>query len=83
MRQDGWHEKRSVSVHEGRWQDVVSQLAEQGCVFDAIYFDTFAEEYKALKTFFQDYVITLLEQEGPTALSLRRQHRKPLTTSSM
>jgi protein arginine N-methyltransferase 2 len=33
-------------------------------VFDAIYFDTFAEEYSALKTFFSEFVIALLAEGG-------------------
>ncbi|KAL1311522.1 hypothetical protein AAFC00_001643 [Neodothiora populina] len=64
MREDGWHEKPGVTVHEGRWQDVVPRLVEQNEVFDAIYFDTFAEDYKALKEFFAEYVIGLLDPEG-------------------
>ncbi|KAH0343593.1 arginine N-methyltransferase 2, partial [Aureobasidium melanogenum] len=64
MRKDGWYEKPGVKIHEGRWQDVVPKLVEQNEVFDGIYFDTFAEEYKALKEFFTDYVIGLLDPEG-------------------
>jgi protein arginine N-methyltransferase 2 len=64
MRKDGWYEKPGVVIHEGRWQDVVPQLVEQNQVFDGIYFDTFAEEYKALKEFFTEYVIGLLDPEG-------------------
>jgi protein arginine N-methyltransferase 2 len=64
MRKDGWYEKPGVVIHEGRWQDVVTQLVEQNQVFDGIYFDTFAEEYKALKEFFTEYVIGLLDPEG-------------------
>ena len=64
MRKDGWYEKQGVKIHEGRWQDIIPELAQQGEVFDAIYFDTFAEDYKALKDFFTEHVITLLDQEG-------------------
>ncbi|KAI5196796.1 arginine N-methyltransferase 2 [Aureobasidium subglaciale] len=64
MRKEGWYEKPGVKIHEGRWQDVVPQLVEQNQVFDGIYFDTFAEEYKALKEFFTEYVIGLLDPEG-------------------
>ncbi|CAD0109434.1 unnamed protein product [Aureobasidium uvarum] len=64
MRKDGWYEKPGVNIHEGRWQDVVPKLVEQNEVFDGIYFDTFAEEYKALKEFFTEYVIGLLDPEG-------------------
>ncbi|KAG9959194.1 arginine N-methyltransferase 2, partial [Aureobasidium melanogenum] len=64
MRKDGWYGKPGVKIHEGRWQDVVPKLVEQNEVFDGIYFDTFAEEYKALKEFFTEYVIGLLDPEG-------------------
>jgi len=64
MRKDGWYEKPGVKIHEGRWQDIIPGLAQQGEVFDGIYFDTFAEDYKALKEFFTEHVITLLDQEG-------------------
>ena len=64
MRKDGWHDKPNVTVHEGRWQDVVPNIIERGILFDAIYFDTFAEDYKALRDFFSDRVIGLLEDGG-------------------
>lgn len=66
MRQDGWYNKPDVTVHEGRWQDVVPRLLESegGTLFDAIYFDTFAEDYKALRDFFSDSVIGLLDDGG-------------------
>lgn len=64
MKEQGWHEKPGVVVHEGRWQDVVPDLVEKGELFDAIYFDTFAEEYKALREFFTEYVIGLLDPSG-------------------
>ncbi|KAJ6262634.1 hypothetical protein Dda_3446 [Drechslerella dactyloides] len=53
-----------VTIHAGRWQDVLPTLAEQGLVFDAIYFDTFAEDYSQLKLFFSEHVITLLDSDG-------------------
>ena len=64
MKEDGWYDKPSVTIHEGRWQDVVPQIMEQGILFDAIYFDTFAEGYKALHDFFSDSVLGLLEDKG-------------------
>jgi protein arginine N-methyltransferase 2 len=57
--EDGAHK-----VHAGRWQDVVPQLMEQGEVYDAIYFDTFGEDYAQLRLFFTEYVPALLDQEG-------------------
>jgi protein arginine N-methyltransferase 2 len=70
MKVDGWMEKPGVQVHEGRWQDVLPKLVTDGdqaggeVVLDAIYFDTFAEDYKALREFFQEYVIQFLHPEG-------------------
>jgi protein arginine N-methyltransferase 2 len=69
MREQGWMDKPGVKVHEGRWQDVLPQLVagdEEGreVLFDAIYFDTFAEDYKALREFFSEWVIQFLDPEG-------------------
>lgn len=64
MREKGWYDKPNVTVHEGRWQDVLPKLVEQGVVLDAIYFDTYAEDYKDLKIFFQEFVIGLLDSTG-------------------
>ncbi len=64
MKDQGWHEKPGVTVHEGRWQDVVPTLIAQNQLFDAIYFDTFAEEYSALREFFTEHVVSLLDPAG-------------------
>ncbi|KAF1984396.1 arginine N-methyltransferas-like protein [Aulographum hederae CBS 113979] len=70
MKQKGWMEKKGVVVHEGRWQDVLPKLVgardEDGeeILFDAIYFDTFAEEYSALRDFFTEWVIQVLDPAG-------------------
>ncbi|GAO13997.1 hypothetical protein UVI_02035500 [Ustilaginoidea virens] len=48
----------------GRWQEIVPKLLEKGEIYDAIYFDTFAEDYAELKMFFTEYVPGLLDQEG-------------------
>lgn len=64
MRRDGWFDKPNVTVHDGKWQDVIPNIMEQGEMFDAIYFDTFAENYQALRDFFNDYVLGLLEDGG-------------------
>ncbi|KAK6502029.1 Arginine N-methyltransferase 2 [Arthrobotrys musiformis] len=54
-----------VTIHAGRWQEVLPKLINDGDVtFDAIYFDTFAEDYSQLKLFFTEYVIALLNPEG-------------------
>ncbi|KAH4059538.1 arginine N-methyltransferase [Parastagonospora nodorum] len=64
MKEQGWYEKPGVVIHEGRWQDVVPRLVEKNEMFDAIYFDTFAEEYKDLREFFSEYVIGMLDPAG-------------------
>ncbi|CBY01887.1 hypothetical protein IAQ61_006487 [Plenodomus lingam] len=70
MRDQGWDKKPGVFIHEGRWQDIAPSLVEQGVLFDAIYFDTFAEEYSALREFFSEYVIGLLDPSaGPEGMS--------------
>jgi protein arginine N-methyltransferase 2 len=51
MQEKGWYEREGVSIHEGRWQDVVPKLVEAGESFDAVYFDTFAESYEEFKEF--------------------------------
>ncbi|KAE9968348.1 hypothetical protein BLS_005898 [Venturia inaequalis] len=62
MREKGWYEKPGVVIHEGKWQDVLPTLGD--IVFDAIYFDTFAEEYKALRDFLSEWVVQFLDSEG-------------------
>ena len=64
MKEKGWFDKPNVKIHQGKWQDVLPQLVEQGVVLDAIYYDTYAEDYKDLKQFFDEYVIALLDSDG-------------------
>jgi protein arginine N-methyltransferase 2 len=64
LRTNGWYEKPGVHIHEGRWQDVLPRLAQQGVILDAIYYDTFAEDYAALKEFFSEFVVQLLDEDG-------------------
>ncbi|KZM25316.1 Type IV protein arginine methyltransferase [Ascochyta rabiei] len=64
MKEQAWDKKPGVVIHEGRWQDIVPGLVEKGELFDGIYFDTFAEEYKDLREFFTEYVIGLLDPSG-------------------
>ncbi len=63
-----WEEAAPVGgrykIHAGKWQDVVPKLLEDGEVFDAIYFDTFGEDYSQLKLFFTEYVPGLLDPSG-------------------
>ncbi|KAL2431069.1 Protein arginine N-methyltransferase 2 [Exophiala dermatitidis] len=64
MKSKGWMDKPNVTVHSGKWQDVLPQLVAEGETFDAIYFDTFAESYSDFRDFFQEQVIGLLNQHG-------------------
>lgn len=63
-KEGGWAGREGVTVHEGRWQDVLPGLVAEGLVFDVIYFDTFAEDYSALRDFFTEHVITLMAPDG-------------------
>ena len=60
----GWHEKPGVFIHAGRWQDVLPSMVNEGLVFDAIYYDTFAESYKDFKDCFSEHLLGLLESNG-------------------
>lgn len=64
MQSTGWMDKTGVTVHKGKWQDVLPALVAEGAVFDAIYFDTFAESYGEFREFVSEQVIGLLDQDG-------------------
>jgi type IV protein arginine methyltransferase len=51
-------------IHPGKWQDVCPKLLEAGEVYDAIYFDTFGEDYSQLKLFFSEYIPGVLDSAG-------------------
>jgi type IV protein arginine methyltransferase len=57
-------ERGKYVVHKGKWQDILPGLLESGEVFDLIYFDTFGEDYTALKEFFSEFVPGLLDENG-------------------
>ncbi|KAL8375879.1 hypothetical protein RB595_007147 [Gaeumannomyces hyphopodioides] len=57
-------EPGAYKIFGGRWQDVCRGLLEAGEVYDAIYFDTFGEDYSQLRLFFTDLVPGLLDQHG-------------------
>jgi type IV protein arginine methyltransferase len=65
-----WHDLKASAepgafvVHAGKWQDICPQLLLAGETYDAIYFDTFGEDYSQLKFFFTEYVPGLLDQDG-------------------
>ncbi|KAH7376094.1 arginine N-methyltransferase 2 [Plectosphaerella cucumerina] len=60
----GAPEPGAYKVHRGRWQDVVPALLEAGEVYDAIYFDTFGEDYAQLKLFFTEMIPGILDFGG-------------------
>ncbi|OJD14121.1 hypothetical protein AJ78_05495 [Emergomyces pasteurianus Ep9510] len=64
MKSKGWHERPGVTIHEGRWQDILPKLIDDGETFDAIYYDTFGESYSDFREFFSEQVIGLLEPSG-------------------
>jgi len=64
MENQGWDKKAGVTLHPGRWQDVLPQLVAENQTFDAIYYDTFAESYSDFREFFTEYVLGLLEPDG-------------------
>lgn len=57
-------EKDAFKIHRGRWQDIVPILLERGEIYDAVYFDTFGEDYGQLRKFFTEYIPGLLDQDG-------------------
>ncbi|CAM1506939.1 Fc.00g065800.m01.CDS01 [Cosmosporella sp. VM-42] len=57
-------EEGAFKMFGGKWQEIVPKLLEQGEVYDAIYFDTFGEDYSQLRMFFTDYIPGLLDFEG-------------------
>lgn len=64
MKQTGWYDKENVVVLEGRWQDKLNELLDQGQVFfDGIYYDTFSEHYHDMLDLY-DVVVGLLKPQG-------------------
>lgn len=57
-------EEGAFKIHGGKWQEICPKLLEAGEVYDAIYFDTFGEDYSQLRLFFDEYVPGLLDQNG-------------------
>jgi len=66
IKDQGWHAKPGVTIYPGRWQAFLNDVRNGNILanFDAIYWDTFSEDYRALSTFF-DNVFDLLS--GPHA----------------
>jgi len=54
----------AFKVYNGKWQEICRQLLDVGQVYDAIYFDTFGEDYSQLRMFFTEFIPGLLDSEG-------------------
>lgn len=64
MKQEGWYEKSNVTVLEGKWQDSLNKLLDEGEVFfDGIFYDTFSEHYEDMLDLY-DVIVGLLKPEG-------------------
>lgn len=64
MRNDGWYDKPNVVILEGRWQDTLNRLLDQGDIFfDGIYYDTFSEHYQDMLDLY-DTIVGLIKPEG-------------------
>lgn len=64
MKADGWYDLPNVVVLDGRWQDSLNNLLDQGSVFfDGIYYDTFSEHYHDMLDLY-DLVVGLLKPDG-------------------
>lgn len=57
-------EPGAFKVYPGKWQEVCKQLLEEGQIYDAIYFDTFGEDYSQLRLFFTEFIPGLLDGHG-------------------
>ncbi|EPE05794.1 arginine n-methyltransferase 2 [Ophiostoma piceae UAMH 11346] len=57
-------EPGAYKIQRGRWQDICPKLLAEGELYDAIYFDTFGEDYSELHRFFSDYIPGLLDDQG-------------------
>lgn len=61
MERRGWMDKEGVTVHRGRWQDILPKLPAAS--FDAVFFDTYEESYADLREF-QAHLQRLLREGG-------------------
>jgi protein arginine N-methyltransferase 2 len=60
---DGWFEKPNVKILEGRWQDTLPELLNQGVFFNGIYYDTYSEHYSDMLDLY-DLIVGLLKPSG-------------------
>ncbi|KAI0313006.1 hypothetical protein OF83DRAFT_1066264 [Amylostereum chailletii] len=65
MRDTGWYDKPGVKIFEGKWQDVLRSEAFVSLGgFDAVYTDTFSEDYETLHQFFKKVPSLLANTES-------------------
>jgi len=64
MIHDGWDQKPNVTIHHGRWQDILPQLAANNVEFDAIFFDTYAEHAFDMEDFHTQMTTILAKPNG-------------------
>ncbi len=64
MIQKGWDKKLNVRVCFGTWQTVLPQLKSEGCVVDAVFFDTYGEHYLDMVDFHEQMVHLLAKPKG-------------------
>lgn len=57
-------EPGAFKIYQGKWQEICLQLLQEGQVYDAIYFDTFGENYGQLRMFFTEFIPALLDENG-------------------
>lgn len=63
LHEDGWLKKSNVKVLEGRWQDTLPELLNEGVFFDGIYYDTYSEHYTDMLELY-DLIVGLLKPNG-------------------
>jgi len=63
LRDDGWFEKKNVTILEGRWQDTLPELLNKGVFFNGIYYDTYSEHYSDMLELY-DLIVGLLKPSG-------------------
>lgn len=64
MIQKGWDKKPNVRICFGSWQTVLPQLRSEGCVVDAVFFDTYGEHYLDMVDFHEQMVHILAKPHG-------------------
>ena len=70
MRDTGWYEKKGVKILEGKWQDFIESGSESDVLldaggFDAVYTDTFSEDYDGETTRLAYMYVRLVNDPRP------------------